>query len=457
MAAVEENPPALTDILAGYVVDTTFDDLPEEVVHKTKLLIRDGVGNQLGASSMEGIPATIMLDLLRTWGGAEQATVVGYGDRLPVAHAAIANAMMGHGIELDDAHANALTKSGASIVPTVMSMAEHTGATGEEVLVAAAIAYDVMVRIGLTLNPSHRKRGYHTSGTVAPFANAAAASKLLGLSREQVRWAFGLAGMQAAGIQAFLDDPCMAKPFSPGKGAYNGVLAALLASRDYTGPQYVLEGREGFLNAYADEVAHSHITEGLGSEFKVMEMAFKPHAACRYAHGPIDAAQSIFSEEGITINDVDSVEVGLCELAERQSGRSDVSNLNSAMGSTPFGVAVAIARGSNGLPDYREAFGEESIHDLARRIDLHVRDEYGTMGRGADLRIETKDGRVFERKVAGPRGEPNMPLSEDELRDKFVGLADLGVGASKARTLDEALMTLEKPDALKNVREAWVR
>ena len=457
MPAVAPNAPALTDILAGYIVDARYDALPEEVIHKTKLLVRDGLGNQLGASSMDGLPATVMLDLLRSWGGTEQATVVGYGDRLPVAHAVIVNSMMGHGIELDDAHADALTKSGASIIPTVMAVAEFAGASGEDVLLATTVAYDVMVRIGLTLNPSHRKRGYHTSGTVAPFATAAAAAKLLGLNREQVRWALGLAGMQAAGIQAFLDDPCMAKPFSPGKGAYNGVLAALLASRGYTGPQFVLEGREGFLNAYADEVDHSHITEGLGTSFKVMEMAFKPHAACRYAHGPIDLAQALYADEHVDPSELVSVSVGLCELAERQSGRAEVSNLNSAMGSTPFGVAVALFRGQNGLADYREAFGQEPIHELARQIKLEVKDEYGTMGRGADIRVETKDGRVFERAIAGPRGEPALPLTDDELRDKFVGLADLAVGTTKAKTLDHNLMDLEKPEALANIREAMVR
>lgn len=457
MAAVETTPPALTDILAGYVEETKFSDLPDEVVAKTKLLVRDGVGNQLGASSMEGLPANVMLELLRSWGGTEEATVVGYGDRLPVAHAAMANAMLGHGIELDDAHADALTKSGASIIPTVMAMAEFTDASGEDVIVAATVAYDVMVRIGLAINPSHRKRGYHTSGTVSPFATAAAASKLLGLNREQIRWAFGLAGMQSAGIQAFLDDPCMAKPFSPGKGTFNGVLAALLASRGYTGPQFVLEGREGFLNAYADEVDHSHITDGLGSSFKVMEMAFKPHAACRYAHGPIDLAQSIFAEEHLAVDDLESVTVGLCELAERQSGRSEAPNLNSAMGSTPFGVAVALSRGLNGLPDYREAFEDQRVHELGRRVQLEVREQYGTMGRGADIRIETKDGRVFERSVTGPRGEPDMPLSGDELRDKFVGLADLAVGADKAKILEENLMNLEKPDSLTNIRASMVR
>jgi 2-methylcitrate dehydratase PrpD len=457
MPAVPPNAPALTDIVAGYVVNTKYESMSPEVVHKTKLHIRDGIGNQLGASSMERLPAKIMLDLLRSWGGAEQATVVGYGDRIPVAHAAMVNAMLGHGIELDDSHADALTKSGASVIPSVMAVAEFAGADEETVIVAAAIAYDVMARIGLAVNPSHRKRGYHSSGTVAPFATAAAAAKILGLDQQQVRWALGLAGMQAAGIQAFLDDPCMAKPFSPGKGAFNGVLAALLASRGYTGPQYVLEGKEGFLNAYADEVDTTRITDGLGESFKVMEMAFKPHAACRFAHGPIDLAQAVFEEEKIQPSDLVSVTVGLCELAERQSGRSEVTNLNSAMGSTPFSVAVALHRGKNGLADYREAFEMDAIHELGRSIKLAVKPEYGTMGRGADIRIETKDGRVIERSVTGPRGEPDMPLSDDELQEKFLGLAALAVGEEKAKVANEQLMTLDSGGSLATLREAIVR
>lgn len=441
--------PELTREVAEFVVNLTFADLPTEVVHKTKQLIRDGLGNQLGASAME-TPAQLVLDLLREWGGREEATVVGYGDQLPIAHAVMVNAMLGHGIELDDAHGNALTKCGSSLVPATLAFSETVGAAGRDAIVAAVAGYDVMVRVGLALNPAHRHRGYHTTGTASPFGVAAIGAKLLDLDVEQTQCAFGLAGMQSAGIQAYLDDPCMAKPFSPGKGAFNGALAATLAARGFTGPRSILESNEGFLNAYAGEYDVDELRRNLGKEFKVLEVGFKPHAACRYAHGPIDAAQAIHNEVHVESDDVVDIRVSMSELAIRQSGRTDAQNLNAAMGSTPFGVAVALLRGSNGLQDYSEAFTDRSFHDLAKRVRVESYEDAGVMGRSALVSLRLRDGRLCERRVAGPRGEPADPLSESELHEKFVGLAGLAIGEDSAVRVAESIARLEH---LGNVRD----
>lgn len=432
----------ITRTLAEYIVGLSYDGLTQPVVDKTKQLIRDGLGNQLGASSMDN-PARNVLALFREWGGKREATVVGYGDRLPLPHAAMVNAMLGHGIELDDAHGNALTKSGSALIPATIGFGELANSSGRDAIVAAVVGYDVMVRIGLAINPAHRQRGYHTTGTVSPFGVAAIGAKLLGLDVEATQWALGLAGMQSAGVQAYLDDPCMAKPFSPGKGAFNGALAALLASRGFSGPRMILESREGFLNAFAGEYDVAQISTGLGEDFKVLEVAFKPHAACRYAHGPIDAAQALCSELGDRISDISGVTVQMSELAIRQSGRTVVPNLNAAMGSTPFGVAVALHRGSNGLADYREGFENREIHELAGRVVLEPYAEAGVMGRSARVAVQLTSGELVERRVGGPRGEPADPLSESELREKFVGLAALGLTDDRAVQVADTIAGLE--------------
>lgn len=431
-----------TRALAEYVVGLKYDDLSPSVVEKTKQLIRDGLGNQLGASSMD-TPARLVLDLFREWGGRPEATVVGFGDQLPLPQAAMVNAMLGHGIELDDAHGNALTKSGSALIPGTLGFSEVTDCSGKDAIVAAVIGYDVMVRIGLAANPAHRQRGYHTTGTTSPFGVAAIGAKLLGLDVEQTQWALGLAGMQSAGVQAYLDDPCMAKPFSPGKGAFNGALAAVLAARGLSGPRMILESREGFLNAFAGEYDVDRIVSGLGEDFKVLEVAFKPHAACRYAHGPIDAAQTLHGQVSDPVTEVASIRVLMSELAIRQSGKTEASSLNAAMGSTPFGVAVALMRGANGLPDYRAAFDDPRTQALARRVRIEPYEEAGVMGRSALVSIELQSGQVLEERVDGPRGEPSDPLSEAELRDKFLGLAGLGLGDDKAAQLADTISRLD--------------
>jgi 2-methylcitrate dehydratase PrpD len=407
--------------LAQFVARLRFDNLNGEITTRAKQHILDGLGNQIAASVISR-PARIVHDLYRDWGGRGEATVVGYGTRLPAPMTAMVNAMMGHGVELDDAHGRGLIKGGSVFVSVANVVGEMTAAPGTELIAALVTGYEVGVRVALAANPSHRKRGFHATGTAGTFGAAAITAKLLGLDAERTAWALGLAGVQAAGIQAFLDDPCMAKPMSPGKAAMNGVLAGVLAHRGFTGPRYVLEGAEGWFHAFSDQFDIGRVTKNLGSEFMIMEVAFKPHAACRYAHGPIDNAQAIGREGQFDYDDIETIEVGLSDLAIRQSGRKECTTLNSAMGSTAFGVALALTRGRNGLNEYWDGFKDPLVHSLAGRVVL-VRDaEAGEMGRQSWVRVRLRDGRDRFQASALPKGEPLLPMSSYELLDKFRGL-----------------------------------
>lgn len=429
--------------VARFVAELHFHDLPGEIARKAKQHVLDGLGNQIAASAISQ-PARIVHDLYNDWGGRGEATVVGYGTRLPAPMTAMINAMMGHGVELDDAHAKGLIKGGSVFVSVANAIGEMTAATGEELITALVAGYEVGVRMALAANPSHRKRGFHATGTAGTFGAAAITAKLLRLDAERTAWALGLAGVQAAGIQAFLDDPCMAKPLSPGKAAMNGALAGILSHRGFTGPRYVLEGKEGWFRAFSDHFDLGRVTGNLGTEFMIMDVAFKPHAACRYAHGPIDNAQAIVRTHEFDCGDIDKIEVGLSELAIRQSGRSECTTLNSAMGSTPFGVALAIARGGNGLHEYWDGFRDSVVHQLASRVVLVQDAEAGEMGRQSWVRIHLKDGRDLVQASNLPKGEPQLPLSDDEVLEKFRGLGCFALDTDQVEAIIGLVGSLEE-------------
>jgi 2-methylcitrate dehydratase PrpD len=439
----------LTRRFAGLVHGLSYEQLPAEVIHKAKLIIRDGLGNQIAASAISD-PARGVVALVREWGGKEESTVVGYGFKVPAPLAALCNSMMGHGVELDDAHGSGLIKAGSVIVPSLMALGEKTGKGGRELIVALVCGYEVAVRVAKAINPGHRQRGFHTTGTVSLLGAAAAGAKLLGCDEDSIASAIGLACMQSAGIQAFLDDPCMAKPFSPGKSAFNGTLAAVMASRGFTGPKKALESREGFFNAYCDEVRVSDLLNGLGEKLAIMEVGFKPHAACRYAHGPIDIAQQFFHEDGIRLQDVEAVAVNMCELSIRQASKPTPPNLNAAMGSTQFSVALALKKGRNGLREYWDGFKDPEIHTASgKRVNLICEAAYGTTGRQAAVELTLKNGRKLRREQAEPKGEPNNPLTDEELADKFIGLVKMVRSDKDISTeLSTTLMALEKLDAV---------
>ena len=432
----------LTMRFAAIGAELRYDELPAEVAKKAKLIIRDGIANQIAASATSEAAQSVV-DLVREWGGAEQSTVSGSGLKRPAPIAAMCNGMMGHGVELDDAHGSGLIKAGSVMIPAVFAAAElNPRATGKDAVAAIVAAYELAIRVAKAINPGHRHRGYHTTSTVACIGAAVAAARMLDCTAEQIASAIGLAAMQSSGIQAYLDDPCMAKPFGPGKAAFNGVMAAVMASREFTGPRKVLESREGFLNAFTDEVRLADILDGLGKDFAIMEVGFKPHAACRYAHGPIDIAQH-FHDQGISLTDMASVTVEMSKLAIRQASKYPCPSMNAAMGSTQFGIALALAKGSNGLRDYWDGYEDQAIHAGAGKVTLEANPEFGNGGRQSVVHIETTDGRSFTHRQEEPKGEPTHPMSDAELEKKFFSTAGLVIDESRATEISARLMALE--------------
>jgi 2-methylcitrate dehydratase PrpD len=445
----------LTLRFAEHVAALTYEQIPPEVVAKAKLILRDGVGNELAASAISE-PANVVVALVKEWGGAPQSTIIGHGLKVPTPNAALVNAMMGHGIELDDAHGSGLIKAGSVLVPSAFALAELSGASGKDVITGLVAGYDVAIRIAKAINPGHRQRGYHTTGTVSAIGAAAMGAKLLGGNAEQIAWAIGLACMQSAGIQSYLDDPCMAKPFSPGKAGFNGTLAAILAHRGFSGPKKVLESREGFFNAFTDSVRLDDLQDNLGRHFAIMEVGFKPHAACRYAHGPIDLAQEAFHQDGVRLDAVDRVVVRMSELAIRQASKPVVTNLNAAMGSTQFSLALALAAGGNGLKEYWEGYKERGVHEGMAKVELQAEPAYGLGGRQSALEIVLKDGRTVRRSSQEPKGEPTNALTDEELERKFLAMTTMVVDEAQARRLGELVMNLEQQATAAVVPQATV-
>ena len=442
----------LTLRFAELVHALKYEAIPDEVTKKAKFIIRDGLGNQIAASAISE-PARKVIEMVKEWGGKSESTVVGYGFKVPAPMAAMCNAMMGHGVELDDAHGSGLIKAGSVMVPSLMALAEANNKSGKEVVTALIAGYEVAIRIAKAINPGHRQRGFHTTGTVSAIGVAAAGAKLLGCDVNGIASAIGLAAMQSAGIQSYLDDPCMAKPFSPGKSALNGTMAAVMVSRGFTGPKKALEGREGFFNAYCDDIRVNDLLDGLGEKFAIMEVGFKPHAACRYAHGPIDLAQQFFHEDNVRLQDVDSIRVNMCELSIRQASKPKPPNLNAAMGSTQFSVALALEIGRNGLREYWDGFKNQKIHDASStQTTLICEPAYGVTGRQAAVELTLKNGKVLRREQPEPKGEPANPLTEQELSDKFTGLVKMVKGAQNLGPgLSEKLMNLENQASVKEI------
>jgi 2-methylcitrate dehydratase PrpD len=312
----------------------------------------------------------------------------------------------------------------------------------------------------MALRPKeHYGRGFHPTATCGTVGAAATAGKLLRLSEGEIVWAMGIAASQAGGLLEFLADGAWTKRLHPGWAAFSGVHAALLAGQGFTGPQTALEGRDGFLRAYSASPEPGRLTDGLGRDFEIVRTAVKPHACCRYSQAPIDAVLGLARDHDLRPQDVERVTIGMletgipviCEPAERKYRPQNVVD---AQFSLPFGVAVALARRRAGLEEFSAAtLRDPTVVELMGRVayerDRELETNYPREW-PAWARVRLKDGRECFAHVRFPKGDPENPLSWDELSEKYRSLAGAVWEAARIARVEERVRRLE---AEKSMRE----
>lgn len=431
----------VTEELANFVVDTDYDKLPRDVREHVKLCILDWLGCAL-AGSLEA-PARIVASIVRETGGREESTVIGAGFKTCCVNAALANGTSGHAVELDDIHDESIIHPAAPVVPAALAVAERIKASGRDLIAAIALGYEVEIRIGIAVNPSHY-RFWHTTSTCGTFGAAAASGKILGLDSEKIVNSFGIAGTQAAGlIEVF---GTMSKPLGAGRAAANGVLAALLAEKGFTSSRAMLDSEKGFCRATSAEYNPGVIVEGLGRKFHLLNNVFKIHASCGHTHGAIDAVLLLRNRYGIKPEDVDEIVVKTYPIAADVVGKNyEPTTPYEAKFSLPFCVAVALIYGKVSLSEFRgEVLSEPEVREVSKKVKVVADPEYANVRLGsAKVTIRTNRGE-FSCRVDVPKGYPRNPLTRAELEGKFLSLASLAMPSERADEVLKMVVNLEK-------------
>src|SRR5687767_2285892 len=306
---------ATTRELAQFVAGISYDTLPAEVRERVKALTLDLVGIMLRARhDAESTPAMIAAaGRLGLAGGA--CTVIGDGAGYAPPGAAMLNGTLGHSLDFDDTHAPGSIHPSAPIVPAAFAAAEMAGADGKALIAAIVAGYEVQLRLSLALDPAaHYDRGFHPTATCGAFGAAAAAGRLLGLDAGGFVNAFGIVLSMSAGSMQFLVNGAWTKRSHVGHAAMCGLIAATQAREGYVGAAEAIEGKWGFLHAYAPAADAARVTDALGSRWETLKIAVKPYPSCRYSHAAIDGIVALAREHGIRADDVEEVAVGLPEL-----------------------------------------------------------------------------------------------------------------------------------------------
>ena len=464
--AAKSGDAAPTRALAAFAARLALAAIPPAVVTRAKDLLLDYISTVVPVVQEE--PAQKLIRFAKSVGGPPESRIIGSGVSVAAPWAALVNGAMGHMAELDDTHRGTMAHPGDSVWAAALTMGERQGASGEEFLAAAIAGYEVALRIGEAVMPDHYRKGWHTSGTIMSFGAAATAGRLLKLDQTAMAWALGTAGAQASGNFAHLAERAMTKDFNCGHAAKSGVIAAMLAAEGFTGPTDVLESPRGFMALYGGDNNHpERLTAGLGTAWKIMEVAQKAYSACRYIHPSLDAVLALQNEARFTHADVKHIKARILStgaaLVNDPVPWEGNKGLQGTRFSTQFNIAVALLHGRQGLwnlldkkyPfEYRDS---AEIRGIMKKIevipdaelDLNFPDQWSTV-----IEIELAGGKRLSRRVDYPTGEPENPMDQPMLAEKFRSLTSLaGWSEAKSGGLIPVVYGLDKAKSLAGLLE----
>jgi 2-methylcitrate dehydratase PrpD len=438
----------LLEQIADYAVKEQTSNLSADVIHHAKRAVIDWYAALLPGSRVA--PATLLEQALAEDLDRGRARLAN-GRRATLRAAALINGAASHSVEFDDIYRDAGYHPGSPTISAALAAAQATGISGETFLRGVIVGYEVSTRIGEAVMPSHYKY-WHTTGTVGCFGAAAAVATILGCTREQFMHALATVGTFASGLQQAFRSQAMTKPLHGGHAAEVGAMAAMAASKGVTGALEILEGEVGFGAAMSVDPDWSKATRGLGTDYHINHVTFKNHGCCGHTFPAIDAVLAIKQQYGITHRDVKRI-----RLASYKAGLDIIDNGTpegeyQAKFSIQYTVAHALVHGSVRLDAFlADRMNDPDVRALMKKIEVLADPELSKgypVQRAAQIEVETNDGRTLRHFQPTRKGDPEMPLTDEELEDKFLELATPVIGETRARSLLQDLWRIEQLPSL---------
>ncbi|MBK7661032.1 MAG: MmgE/PrpD family protein [Betaproteobacteria bacterium] len=432
----DPNAPPVTRTLARFVATHPSRGWSDAVDHEAHRTWLNWVGCAVGAARHESVEAALgALAMLRP---AAQAAVLGRGERLDMAGAALVNGISSHTFDFDDTHLKTIIHPAGPVAAAILALAEGTGATGRQVIDALVLGIDVSCRVGNAMYPDHYDRGWHITGSTGTLGAAAGCARLLGLDEERTAMALGIAASQPVGMREQFGT--MTKPFHPGAAARAGLTAALLAKHGFTASPKALEAPRGMMQTVSTKNDWNEITDELGSRFEISFNTYKPFACGIVIHPSIDACVQL-RERGVKAADVVRVELKVHSLVLELTGKKEPKDGLEGKFSVYHGCAAGLVVGRAGEPEYDDAFvNREDVVALRRKVVATVDDAIDEAS--ADVTAVLKDGRREHVFVEHAIGSLQRPLPDAALEDKFRTMADPVIGAARAAALVAACRDL---------------
>lgn len=439
--------------IAELSVRLRYQDLPEKVRKRAANLVLDLLGSMVGSKKLES--SRIATELALELGGPQESTVIGRGRKVSAPNAAFANAIQGYAFDFADDHNESNAHPSVATIPASLAVGEKLGASGRQVIEAIALGNEVVCRLGSAFLGKTYYQGFHPSSTCGTFGAAVSAAKLLKLDVPQTVHALGIAGSQTGGLMAWNTSGSYTKRLQAGHPAMVGIISALLAQKGFDGPPEIIEGQDGFMQAYSYQRQYdtSLITDGLGKTWVFADSSTKVYPCCRYSAGHLDACLNIATRNSPEWRKIQHIQIRSSDYTVRllaMPRKRDPQNVVDAQFSMPWQAAIA-------LIDRRidaDTFTDKNIHrpdvrELMKKVDWEVDEEFERRypeHYSCAVTVTMEDGTEYTSVVDDPKGDYRNPVTQQELEDKFRGLASRELGRETVERLVDLVGHLEDVD-----------
>lgn len=438
------------ECLAEHVVGTSFEDISGEAIVSAKTFILDTFGVAIAGSVGPFVPE--LIETARGWGDGNAAAVWGTDIRLPAPSAALINAYQGHNSEFDAIHERAVIHPFASILASLMAIAERGGnLSGRDLLTAAVLGVDVSCSIGMGATETLK---FFRPATAGSMGAVAALGKAYGLGADELISSFGIQLGQIGGTMQAHEEGSPLLGMQLGFCTRAAITSHDLAIRGLNGSREVLEGNYGYYALFEGGADIETCLAGLGVDWRVQGISHKPFPSGRATHGVIDGLLTLRAEHGIEARNVEGVCAAVPPLVYQLTGRPMIAKpgVNYARLCISYVGAVALMKGSVGIEDFeQESLGDKNLQSLAERFDVTIRDGDDPNALvPQEITVRMKDGRKYSVQLEEVIGSPGKPLSQDQHLEKFRRNWKNG-----ARPLDPILgeRMIELVDALEDLKE----
>ena len=434
-------------MIALFVNEVDYSDIPADIVKAAKKCIMDWIAVGFAGSATPLSKQVFQMPAKDT----EESTILVYplrkGNHLL---ASFFNAFFSHILELDDVHRGSTYHPGSPTISAAFSQGERLRVSGKKLIESIVLGYEVSIRVGECLGGSHY-RYWHTTGTCGVFGAAVAGAKMLGLDAEKITFAIGNAGTQSSGLWQFVLDGAMTKPLHPAKAAMDGLIAADLAARGFSGPHRIFEGEKGLCRATTDgSFSLEKLVSGLGETWKIGEVSFKPYPCCRHIHSSIDAAIKAYCKSALSVDSIAKINVYTYKVAIETAGTRFPKSIEEARFSIPYCVSVAILCGKVSLAHFSQQFLEDkNVKRVLEKVNLIEDEKYTKLYPSkwvSRVEIVSDDGATYDSIVEFPKGDPENPLLDKEMESKFEELLLPILPEKHVRRLKDKIWNLEEID-----------